>query len=523
MARRSATRPKIVHDPKLFELVTLQESSQQTSSQPTRAKRRARRSRRRFQRAASVRSARRHRALFLSSSPDHRESRISRSRPAPSESNAFRRARRARRFSLPPRARAARRSRKARSARALRKNRSAARGRSRAHGAPRRARRAQSARRHVDSAPPASWPRWKKASSSSPASNSKSIRRSSSPKFFSTNSISPCRAACRAKARSTAAEVLEELARVHELPKKVMEYREIAKLEIHLLRCAAELIDPRSGRMHTRVQPDRHGHRPPQLLQSQSAKYSHSHRAGPRNPRRLRRRRGQSAAFRRLFADRAAPPRSFFRRSGPHRSLPPRRRHPLAHRAGGFRRRALRANQRASPRRQGHQFRHHLRPLRLRPGPQSQHRPKRSRQIHRRIFRTLQRRQRMARSPGRRNAHHRRHPHPLRPHPPHPGNHFTATQLRNFAERTAMNTPLQGTAADLIKLAMIEIDRRLPNGRFRIANDPASPRRTALRRPRKRNAAPQQAGQASDGRTFTSLRVPLVVDIKVGPNWRDME
>ena len=35
--------------------------------------------------------------------------------------------------------------------------------------------------------------------------------------------------------------------------------------------------------------------------------------------------------------------------------------------------------------------------------------------------------------------------------------------LRNFAERTALNTPLQGTAADLIKLAMIEIHRRLPS------------------------------------------------------------
>src|SRR3989440_4112290 len=34
-------------------------------------------------------------------------------------------------------------------------------------------------------------------------------------------------------------------------------------------------------------------------------------------------------------------------------------------------------------------------------------------------------------------------------------------QLRNFAERTALNSPLQGTAADLIKLAMINIDRRL--------------------------------------------------------------
>ena len=32
---------------------------------------------------------------------------------------------------------------------------------------------------------------------------------------------------------------------------------------------------------------------------------------------------------------------------------------------------------------------------------------------------------------------------------------------RSFAERTAVNTPLQGTAADLIKMAMIRIDREL--------------------------------------------------------------
>ena len=53
-------------------------------------------------------------------------------------------------------------------------------------------------------------------------------------------------------------------------------------------------------------------------------------------------------------------------------------------------------------------------------------------------------------------------------------------QLRNFAERTALNSPLQGTAADFIKLAMISIDRAPGGRKSGRQNDSAGARRTGF-------------------------------------------
>jgi len=94
--------------------------------------------------------------------------------------------------------------------------------------------------------------------------------------------------------------------------------------------------------------------------------------------------------------------------------------------------------------------------------------------------------------------------------------------LRGFAERTAVNTPLQGTAADLIKIAMIRIDAAiLERGLksrmtlqvhdelvFEVPEAEMDGMRTLVR---------EQMESAH------LLTVPLMVEISVGKNWRDLE
>ncbi|MHB8755635.1 MAG: DNA polymerase I [Candidatus Acidiferrales bacterium] len=94
--------------------------------------------------------------------------------------------------------------------------------------------------------------------------------------------------------------------------------------------------------------------------------------------------------------------------------------------------------------------------------------------------------------------------------------------LRNFAERTAMNTPLQGTAADLIKLAMIEIDRRLVTEKFRTRMILQVHDELLFEGPRDEIDRLTPLVKTAMEQVHP-LSVPLVVDIKVGPNWRDME
>ena len=187
--------------------------------------------------------------------------------------------------------------------------------------------------------------------------------------------------------------------------------------EVHLCRRSAAADSSRHRALAHALQPDGHGHRAPQLRESESAEYSGAHGTWPRNSRGIRRSAGPSAAFRRLFADRAADSGASFRGSDADGGVSQRRGHPFAHRPGSFRRGAAGADARASPRREGDQFRRDLRPFALRSGPAAGHRHQGRREIHRRLFRALQRREKISRLADRRSAQIWIHQDALRPHP----------------------------------------------------------------------------------------------------------
>jgi DNA polymerase-1 len=94
--------------------------------------------------------------------------------------------------------------------------------------------------------------------------------------------------------------------------------------------------------------------------------------------------------------------------------------------------------------------------------------------------------------------------------------------LRGFAERTAVNTPLQGTAADLIKIAMIRIDRRLREEGF------AAKMTLQVHDELLFDVPEKEVGQVKElvrheMETVIELKVPVVVDCGAGPNWRDLK
>jgi DNA polymerase I len=94
--------------------------------------------------------------------------------------------------------------------------------------------------------------------------------------------------------------------------------------------------------------------------------------------------------------------------------------------------------------------------------------------------------------------------------------------LRGFAERTAVNTPLQGTAADLIKIAMIRIDAAMRERGLKSRMTLQVHDELVFEVPPQELDTMKPLVKEHMEKVY-ALAVPLVADIGVGPNWRDLE
>ncbi|MBI2385854.1 MAG: DNA polymerase I [Elusimicrobia bacterium] len=94
--------------------------------------------------------------------------------------------------------------------------------------------------------------------------------------------------------------------------------------------------------------------------------------------------------------------------------------------------------------------------------------------------------------------------------------------VRQFTERAARNTPIQGGSADIIKLAMIDIAKELAKGK-KDAVMLLQVHDELVFECAKSEAPAFGAWVKKVMEAAITLRVPVVAEVKIGPNWQDME
>jgi len=93
---------------------------------------------------------------------------------------------------------------------------------------------------------------------------------------------------------------------------------------------------------------------------------------------------------------------------------------------------------------------------------------------------------------------------------------------RGFAERTAINTPLQGTAADLIKIAMLRIDAAMQTRKLR-SQMTLQVHDELLFDVVPEEAEEMQALVKTEMESVAEFDVPIVAEVGLGQNWRDIK
>ncbi len=91
---------------------------------------------------------------------------------------------------------------------------------------------------------------------------------------------------------------------------------------------------------------------------------------------------------------------------------------------------------------------------------------------------------------------------------------------RSFAERTAMNTPIQGTAADIIKIAMIRVDEALEKNKLKSRLILQVHDELIIQAPLEEESIAYEI-LVYEMKNAAQLSVPLKVDIHTGRSWYD--
>lgn len=99
-----------------------------------------------------------------------------------------------------------------------------------------------------------------------------------------------------------------------------------------------------------------------------------------------------------------------------------------------------------------------------------------------------------------------------------PDLHSSNFNLRSFAERTAMNSPIQGTAADILKLAMIELQREMQARKFQARMLLQVHDELIFEVPEEELAALQSLVEEVM-ENAVALKVPLKADSNIGDSW----
>jgi len=90
--------------------------------------------------------------------------------------------------------------------------------------------------------------------------------------------------------------------------------------------------------------------------------------------------------------------------------------------------------------------------------------------------------------------------------------------MRGHAERNAINAPIQGSAADIVKLAMLKVDKALDEGKFEAKLILQVHDELVFDAPRQELEKLQSMVKTSMESAY-QLKVPLIVDVGLGDNW----